>query len=212
MENNKKIESSNLIENRPFPLKLFSKKSNSVNTQICCEELLKAYSLKVELRPGRYFNVCYIPGNQSLNSTHVKCFNEECAFNRQNDPTIRQLRDFYKQSPQTKNTAFLLHGVGGETKVWLHQIVLLNYLGLNIVTMDFIGHGRSDAPAHEEAYHFSEISEDVLQLFDRYKTQYNVIIGHSYGLESQNNNSTFDLSFLKRTSTQLNIFVYLSKK
>lgn len=76
---------------------------------------------------------------------------------------------------------FLLHGVGGSIEIWDLQISFFEKLNYEIVAMDFIGHGLSSRPPRMEAYTFKEISEDILAVFDRFRRNQNVVIGHSYG-------------------------------
>lgn len=189
MENNKNngtpkhIKSKNSIKTSNN-----SKKSPKKKENVCCEDLLKEYCTTVELRPGRDFNICFIPSTQHLNSFEFKCFNQDCPTiksDEQSASCFDQLQPIDERLIRD-TTVFLLHGVGGEIKVWLPQIIFLNRMGFNVAIMDFVGHGDSMAPTHKEAYHFKEFSQDVLQLFDRYKTLSNFIIGHSYGLADGN--------------------------
>ena len=76
---------------------------------------------------------------------------------------------------------FLIHGVGGSADVWNAQIQYFQKLGYGVVCPDLIGHGFSCAPRSKSPYEFKEICADLLELFDRFSREINVVIGHSYG-------------------------------
>lgn len=76
---------------------------------------------------------------------------------------------------------FFIHGVGGSSDVWQAQIDYFTDKGYEIIAPDIIGHGFSSAPRDPAAYHFKEIVEDLLSLFDMYCKKKNFVIGHSYG-------------------------------
>lgn len=89
--------------------------------------------------------------------------------------------DSGKQTENDSIGMFLLHGVGGSIEIWDLQISFFEKLNYEIVAMDYIGHGLSSRPPRMEAYTFKEISEDILAVFDRFRRNQNVVIGHSYG-------------------------------
>lgn len=60
-------------------------------------------------------------------------------------------------------------------------MTIRNFLGYNIVAIDLIGHGYSNAPGAKSAYTFDAIKSDMLSIFDRFARDKNVIIAHSYG-------------------------------
>ena len=76
---------------------------------------------------------------------------------------------------------FFFHGVGGSSTVWQAQVDFFRSQGYELVLMDMIGHGLSDAPDDPSAYEFREIALDALAVFDLHAKRKNVIIGHSYG-------------------------------
>lgn len=85
--------------------------------------------------------------------------------------------------PNSNQTLFLLHGLGGRSNQWREQIPLLT-TQYNLVVPDIVGHGASPEPApqaNNNPYRFSELQADWQALFDRYATASNIIIGHSYG-------------------------------
>ena len=76
---------------------------------------------------------------------------------------------------------FLLHGVGGSADIWQAQMEYFASEGYEVIAPDLIGHGFSNTPDKPSAYHFNEIQEDILILFDMYCKPENIVIGHSYG-------------------------------
>lgn len=76
---------------------------------------------------------------------------------------------------------FFIHGVGGSSDVWRHQLDYFSEKGYEIVCPDLIGHGFSTAPHNNKAYTFDEICVDLILLFDMFCKKNNTVIGHSYG-------------------------------
>ena len=76
---------------------------------------------------------------------------------------------------------FFIHGVGGSSDVWRHQIDYFVKEGFEVVAPDLLGHGFSRAPRQSSAYAFTELAEDMLTLFDGYSKRRNIVVGHSYG-------------------------------
>lgn len=77
-------------------------------------------------------------------------------------------------------TVFLIHGLGGSSEQWREQIPQLA-ADYNVVTLDLLGHGKSDKPKGTDPYSFSELSCDLNAVFARCATAQNIVIGHSYG-------------------------------
>jgi predicted alpha/beta-fold hydrolase len=76
---------------------------------------------------------------------------------------------------------FYIHGVGGNAKIWLHQIEYFQSKGYEIIAIDLLGHGKSSCPKQLSSYQFLEMALDVLLIFDMFCKSDNVVIGHSYG-------------------------------
>lgn len=76
---------------------------------------------------------------------------------------------------------FFIHGVGGCADLWYEQVQYFCKAGYEVVAPDLLGHGQSSAPNNIADYEFSELSYDLLRLFDRYHKKRNVLVGHSYG-------------------------------
>ena len=51
----------------------------------------------------------------------------------------------------------------------------------DIVAYDALGCGRSDKPLNSSAYTTTELVQDAMAIFDKYASNINVLIGHSYG-------------------------------
>jgi|LauGreSBDMM110SN_4_FD.fasta_scaffold123310_3 pimeloyl-ACP methyl ester carboxylesterase len=51
----------------------------------------------------------------------------------------------------------------------------------NIVTYDHYGCGDSDKPYIKESYNTNSHLDDFYFLFNKYSTEKNIIVGHSYG-------------------------------
>lgn len=81
----------------------------------------------------------------------------------------------------TNAVIFFIHGVGGSVDVWQAQLDYFAEEGYEIVAMDLIGHGFSCTPSDSSAYDFSEITKDLMVIFDMFCKRRNVVIGHSYG-------------------------------
>ncbi|CAN5267298.1 hypothetical protein BH10PSE19_BH10PSE19_00700 [soil metagenome] len=80
-------------------------------------------------------------------------------------------------------TLFFFHGVGGRSAQWRYQIAFFAKR-YSIIAMDYLGHGNSLKPKPQNntsLYNFEAMSADVQAVFNRYKTQHNFVMGHSYG-------------------------------
>ncbi len=87
-------------------------------------------------------------------------------------------------SAQSPITLFFVHGAGGRSEQWREQIKFFQNK-YNLLAFDFLGLGKSDKPkpTHSDPviYSFHEFSTDLQIIFDRYRTEQNIILGHSYG-------------------------------
>ena len=90
--------------------------------------------------------------------------------------------DEKKQSTkQRRRVAFFWHGVGGDVSLWSEQARAFCAQGYDVVLIDLLGHGKSTVPRERSAYDFKKLASDSEVLFDRYRGDDNVVIGHSYG-------------------------------
>jgi pimeloyl-ACP methyl ester carboxylesterase len=86
------------------------------------------------------------------------------------------------KNEQSKKTAFLIHGLGGRPDQWKEQITILkeNY---TLIIPHLLGHGDSPKPEPDNSnpYSFAEMSQDVQAIFKQFKSEENIVLGHSYG-------------------------------
>eukprot|EP00794_Sanderia_malayensis_P009536 gene9536-10523_t len=111
----------------------------------------------------------------------------------QNGRTIRVLQTFSNAEAEQKSSLhsirsadekiviFFTHGVGGSAELWRAQILFFHSKGYDIVAPDLLGHGLSSKPSNSDAYSFDNLSQDMLQVFDKYCRKRNILVGHSYG-------------------------------
>ncbi|CAC5377514.1 ABHD8 [Mytilus coruscus] len=76
---------------------------------------------------------------------------------------------------------FFIHGVGGSSDIWNAQLNYFEKLNCEIISLDLIGHGLSDAPDKKSAYTFDQILIDITEIFDKFCKRRNVVVAHSYG-------------------------------
>lgn len=93
----------------------------------------------------------------------------------------RKLHIMHWQNPSEK-TIFFLHGLGGRAEQFQAQIDFFKK-DYNIIAADMLGHGQSQKPKKNAAqiYSFNELYQDIQIIFDRYRSEENFVIGHSYG-------------------------------
>jgi len=118
-----------------------------------------------EIRPRRHLHVCTISRKETNKS-----------------PTSMHQHASAADDSESGTTVFLIHGVAGSVEVWRSQFDLIQAPAVaKIVAVDLIGHGQSSALREKEAYHFEAIAQDINELFTRFRSVSNMIIGHSYG-------------------------------
>lgn len=76
---------------------------------------------------------------------------------------------------------FFIHGVGGNSKIWLNQLEYFYNQNYEIVAIDLLGHGQSGTSGDKVNFEFKEMAMDVVFVFDMFSKANNVVIGHSYG-------------------------------
>jgi 3-oxoadipate enol-lactonase len=86
------------------------------------------------------------------------------------------------QNPTSAATVFFIHGLGGRGEQWQQQVELLKSK-YTLIVPDLLGHGESakPEPSYDNPYYFTAFSQDVEALFQRYSTEKNIVLGHSYG-------------------------------
>ncbi|RJP66720.1 MAG: alpha/beta hydrolase [Candidatus Abyssobacteria bacterium SURF_17] len=83
--------------------------------------------------------------------------------------------------PSGKGEAIVfLHGYTGNSQDWANQIPLVS-ARCRAIAIDHRGHGKSEAPAMEEAYSIKTFSEDVYALLSKLGITRCCLVGHSMG-------------------------------
>ncbi|PIC64263.1 2-succinyl-6-hydroxy-2,4-cyclohexadiene-1-carboxylate synthase [Sporosarcina sp. P13] len=80
------------------------------------------------------------------------------------------------QSP----TILLLHGFTGSTSTWQEVIKILSAT-YQVVVVDLIGHGRTEAPIDPARYRMDEQIEDLHQLLEELQIVRPIVLGYSMG-------------------------------
>jgi pimeloyl-ACP methyl ester carboxylesterase len=94
----------------------------------------------------------------------------------------RTLHIVVEKNPASDTTLFLIHGLGGRGNQWRKQIKFLKN-HYTLVIPDLLGHGKSDKPhpGGKNPYAFTEFSQDLQELLNKFNDKNNVLVGHSYG-------------------------------
>lgn len=94
----------------------------------------------------------------------------------------RFLKIYFAKNSSSKTTVFFLHGLGGRAMQWQSPMNTLKEY-YNIVAPDMLGQGGSEKPNADanSLYSFQELSLDVEAIFQRFATEENFVVGHSYG-------------------------------
>lgn len=89
--------------------------------------------------------------------------------------------EIYK-NPNSLATLFLVHGIGGSGAQWREQIKILQK-DYTLIVPDLLGHGKSEKPNPTDVnpYTFKAFAEDLEIIFNKYATEKNFLLGHSYG-------------------------------
>ncbi|XP_033118422.1 protein ABHD8-like [Anneissia japonica] len=150
--------------------------------------IMVQHIVKGERRPScvlKNVNSLYVDSNTS--QVPVKC-NQCVSENIVIDKIVKsseihevETSPIVSGTSPTRNVIFFIHGVGGSSKLWQHQIEYFYQGDYEIVVPDLLGHGLSSAPRPRKAYTFTEIANDVLALFDKFAKEKNILVGHSYG-------------------------------
>lgn len=92
----------------------------------------------------------------------------------------KRLNVLYLQNNNSDTTLFFIHGSMGTLTQFSDLIV--SYQGrVNIVAYDTIGCGDSDKPVTPKDYSTESLTANAIEIFDKYSTAKNILIGHSYG-------------------------------
>lgn len=161
----------------------FERKRNQIDVEAAHE--------RVEVREGRWLRVIYkdtdssvlpaLPPSASSSTTAVNSWINSVSSAIDIKKAITKNSEGLTER-KNKIVVFFIHGVGGCADVWHQQIEYFSKLGYVIVAPDVLGHGGSSAPRDPSFYNFSELSDDMFAVFDRYRSEKkNILVGHSYG-------------------------------
>ncbi|GBQ80220.1 alpha/beta hydrolase [Acetobacter malorum DSM 14337] len=78
-------------------------------------------------------------------------------------------------------TIFFVHGGGGNKNQWREQLAYFSHKAVNLVAWDAFGHGRSQNSKREKDFAAVAFLSDFQTVFEKYKTEKNIIIAHSFG-------------------------------
>ncbi|TPX58981.1 hypothetical protein PhCBS80983_g02764 [Powellomyces hirtus] len=75
-----------------------------------------------------------------------------------------------------------VHGMGAQLQQWNEQLLHFSHIA-NVLSLDIVGHGRSERVPSKDAYSTESIVEDLVALLEiyRYKAESFILVGHSYG-------------------------------
>lgn len=97
-------------------------------------------------------------------------------------PTRNIIVNLY-ENPNAIGNIFFIHGLGGRANQWRNQIPFLKKK-YTLIIPELYGLNGSDAALPQppnNPYSFPEIYADLAVLFDQFKGDHNILIGHSYG-------------------------------
>jgi len=82
-----------------------------------------------------------------------------------------------------RQTLVLLHGFTGRAAGWSDLFPLLAAPGRQLIALDMLGHGQSDAPADPERYTIEHCQADILAVLEKLGVRGNeaVLLGYSMG-------------------------------
>lgn len=94
----------------------------------------------------------------------------------------RELNLSIYKNPSSKGTAFLIHGLGGRADQWKEQVDILKK-HYTLIIPHLLGHGQSEKPkvGLHNPYSFPKFDNDLHAIFNRFQTEQNIVLGHSYG-------------------------------
>lgn len=87
---------------------------------------------------------------------------------------------YLKCQKSCETTFFFIHGSMGSLQQF-DDIIALFKNKVNIVAYDVMGCGGSEKPTAEGLYSTKSLTSNSIEVFEKYATTKNVLIGHSYG-------------------------------
>jgi abhydrolase domain-containing protein 8 len=135
-------------------------------------------SERIEVRPGRLIRVLHFSPQVSTTTSR---YSEDRGTVSDSKTSCGRSVSFESQDNQNIIVIFFIHGVGGCAELWSEQLRHFCRAGYAVVAPDLLGHGGSSAPRDQREYEFSELSKDMMTIFDRFSRRRNILVGHSYG-------------------------------
>lgn len=94
----------------------------------------------------------------------------------------RHLSIAYQPGTHQADTAlFFGHGSGGHKDLWRALSQAFSDQGYSLVAWDLLGHGDSEKPRQPQAYAWSEMVADQLEILSHYTARRNIPVAHSFG-------------------------------
>lgn len=88
--------------------------------------------------------------------------------------------NYYVETSGEGVPILLLHGFTGDTTIWQDVRRKLE-ANDHVVTIDILGHGRSDKPDDITAYHMQHVAVDIIQLLENLSLEKAHLLGYSMG-------------------------------
>jgi 2-succinyl-6-hydroxy-2,4-cyclohexadiene-1-carboxylate synthase len=87
------------------------------------------------------------------------------------------------ESRTRRQTLVLLHGFTGSATIWTDLLPRLEAPGRQLIALDLLGHGRSDAPRDPARYNIEHCQEDILAILKSLDISVGeaVLLGYSMG-------------------------------
>jgi hypothetical protein len=125
-------------------------------------------------------NLVYFPSKEIIYTPHDTNLDyKNVAFQTKDGVNIA---GWYIPARDDKATVILCHGNGGNISHFLEHVKILSSLGLNVLSFDYRGYGKSDgAPSEEGMYLDAEAAWDYLVNEYGKTPQSIIVIGHSLG-------------------------------
>ena len=87
---------------------------------------------------------------------------------------------FYPAEDGNTDTIVMLHGLGGNSRIWKYQVALL-LKHYNVLTIDLPSHNEGNLRLSQLEVTLDAISRDILAVCDRYSVRHAIFMGVSLG-------------------------------
>jgi len=142
--------------------------------------VLAVYSLITGAMYLKQDNLVYFPSREIIHTPHDANLDyKDVGFQTKDGVNIA---GWYIPAGGNKATVILCHGNGGNISFFLEHVKILNTLGLNVLSFDYRGYGKSGgAPSEEGTYLDAEAAWDYLVGSYGKTPQDIIVVGHSLG-------------------------------